>query len=103
MAGVPLLARAAAKESCVDDQARQESLIDTPHGMLGSCGEARQNHGDGDGWANLELIEFILDEQYNEGPTGPHYRQMTDPAMKSVACGFYTRASGNFWINIDFF
>ena len=102
-AGGTALGRAADWEACVDDQARQESLIDTPHGKLGLCSEARQNHGDGTGYENIELINLILNEQFAEGPNGPHYRQWMDPQMKRVACGFYTRSDGNFWINVDFY
>lgn len=99
---VPPLQRYSEKEPCVDEQAEQESLIDTPHGKLGACGELRQNHGDGTGWGNLELIDYILNDQFNEGPGGPHYEQMLDPNMTKIACGFYENANGNFWINIDF-
>jgi hypothetical protein len=100
--GVPLLQRYPEKEECVDEQARQESEIDTPHGKLGMCGEARQNHGDGYGWQPMELLEWLLNDQFNEGPGGAHYEQMTDPNMTRVACGFYQNPNGNFWINIDF-
>jgi len=100
--GVPALTRYPEKEDCVDEQAEQESMIDTPHGKLGMCGELRQNHGDGTGWQPMELLELILNEQFNEGPGGAHYEQMTDPNMTRVACGFYQNPNGNFWINIDF-
>jgi hypothetical protein len=100
--GVPPLERYAEKEDCVDEQAKQESMIDTPHGKLGMCGELRQNHGDGYGYAPMELLEWLLNDQFNEGPGGPHYEQMTDPNMTRVACGFYQNPNGNFWINIDF-
>ena len=86
---IPLLDRYPEKEACVDQQAEEESLIDTPHGKLGSCGEARQNHGDGTGWGTLELIDWLLKDQFGEGPGGPHYEQMLDPNMTRVACGFY--------------
>lgn len=100
--GIPLLQRYAEKEECVDEQAKQESMIDTPHGKLGLCGELRQNHGDGTGWEPMELLEWLLNDQFNEGPGGPHYEQMLDPNMTRVACGFYQNPNGNFWINIDF-
>lgn len=101
--GVPVLTRAADKEACVDEQARLESEIDTPHGKLGHCGELRQNHGDGIGYGTLELIDWLINDQFNEGPGGPHYEQMLDPNMTRIACGFYANPSnGNFWINIDF-
>lgn len=101
--GRPALARATDKESCVDEQSKQESGIDTPHGKLGMCGERRQNHGDGTGWENLDLIRTILTEQFDEGPGGAHYEQMMAPYATRLACGFYTSAAGNFWIDVDFF
>ena len=99
---VPVLDRYPEKEACVDQQAQEESLIDTPHGKLGSCGELRQNHGDGTGWGTLELIDWLIKDQFGEGPGGPHYEQMLDPNMTRIACGFYQNPNGNFWINIDF-
>jgi len=110
-AGVPALVHATDKESCLDGQARmeqQKNLID--YGPPWQCGAARQNHGDGDGYLDSELVDFvamILTEQFNEGPGGPHYDQMTDPNMTQVACGFSRDPSdpvtGNFWFDTDFY
>ena len=93
--------------SCVDGEAKADSISGVAHSAFGKCGEFAQNECPG--WAGPpdSLIVDCLKSMWAEGPGTPfsahgHYINMSSTSYTSVACGFYKTASGNYWAAQDF-
>ncbi len=105
--GVAALGQRTDKESCVDAQARSDAQTRLAHGAFGQCRESSQNECPG--WP--DALEIVVDRclamMFAEGPgSGPehgHYVNMTDPQVRSVACGVSRGANGEVWMIHDFF
>jgi hypothetical protein len=99
--GLTPYARWTEQEACTDEEARQDSLSQTPHGAFGQCGENAQNECPG--WGSLpETIQGCLQGMWDEGPGEDfsrhgHYINMSSTNYSRVACGFHTTEGGEVW------
>jgi Cysteine-rich secretory protein family len=97
------LARWTAAEACTDAAAKSDSQTGTAHGAFGTCMELAQDECPG--WGSVAQIagaNGCLDQMWAEGPgtdypTHGHYINMSNPAYKQVACGYYTTSAGKVW------
>jgi Cysteine-rich secretory protein family len=96
-------------ESCVDGQAKADSISGTPHSAFGHCGEMAQNECPD--WPSVSSITSgnpsCLAQMWAEGPgsdfsTHGHYINMSSTSYTMVACGFYTTPGGKVWATQDF-
>ncbi len=101
------LTRWTAAEACTDAQAKSDSQTGTAHGAFGTCMESAQDECPG--WGSVAQIagaNGCLDQMWAEGPGMPysahgHYINMSNPAYKQVACGYYTTPNGKVWATQD--
>ena len=98
--GVAALSRWTAAEACVDGQAKTD-FESEPHTSFGSCTERAQNECSGSG-ALEPLVRACLAGMWAEGPGGGHYENMVSTKRTRVACGFYPRPNGGFFVTQDF-
>ena len=98
------LTRWTADESCADGQAKADSQANVAHSAFGTCSESAQDECPG--WPSVASIAggstSCLDQMWAEGPGTDyskhgHYINMSNPAYKQVACGYYTTPAGKVW------
>jgi uncharacterized protein YkwD len=106
------LARNTAGETCANQQAQYDSQSGTAHsGFTGNiCTPRGSAQNECPGWRSVaQTISGCMLDMFDEGPppTSPctgdcfttygHFINMTNTRYTSVACGFYTTASGQVW------
>jgi Cysteine-rich secretory protein family len=106
------LERWTAAESCADKMAQHDSTTGTAHQGFKDeiCKPAGNAQNECPRFpSESAVISTCLQQMWSEGPpprmpcdgqcfqTYGHYINMTDPAFKRVACGFYKTASGSLW------
>ena len=103
LAPIPILSKA---ESCVDGQAKADSISGMAHSAFSACLDqvdwkgAGQNECPNYGSVEATLTK-CLDAMWAEGPGGGHYDNMVGGATHT-ACGFYTTPAGKVWMVQDF-
>lgn len=101
------LVRRSNAEGCADGAARSDADTKTPHGSFRKCNEAAQNECPG--WQGTpeqvldSCLKMMFDEGPGEGPAHGHYRNIMDPAFRSVACGVHIASDGSVWIVQNFY
>src|ERR1700690_550631 len=106
------LARNSAAEACADQQAQYDNQTGTSHSGFTNniCTPRGSAQNECPGWASVsQTIGKCMLQMFDEGPppsspcngtcfqTYGHFINMTNTSYKSVACGFYTTASGQIW------
>lgn len=89
-------------EACSSEQARSDSITETPHDSFSKCGEFAQNECPGHPGEPEEMIGPCLQKMWDEGPgddfaTHGHFINMSSTAYTMVACGFYKTGEGEVW------
>jgi hypothetical protein len=93
--------------TCADNQGRLDQAAKTPHSAFGQCSESAQNEcpafkGTPDAVVD-RCLKMMFDEGPGEGPAHGHYVNMTNPAYRTVACGFHVAPDGSFWLVQNFY
>jgi hypothetical protein len=102
------LGRWTAQETCVDGQAKADSVAAKAHSAFGTCGEFAQDECPG--WMSVASITNVggcLDKMWAEGPgtdyaTHGHFINMSNKKYTQVACGYYTTPTGDMWAAQNF-
>jgi hypothetical protein len=112
------LARNAAGEACADQEARYDSQTGLAHsGFVNAiCSPTGLAQNECPGWSSAQqTVSRCMQDMFNEGPppsspctgscfeTYGHFINMTSTRYRSVACGFYTTASGEVWQTQNYF
>ncbi len=112
------LARNTAAEACADQQAQYDGDADTAHAGFTAkiCAPSGVAQNECPGWDSVALtLGSCVQEMFDEGPpptsacsgscfeTYGHYLNITTTRYTSVACGFYTTASGEVWQTQNYF
>jgi hypothetical protein len=105
--GLPALTFLPAKDTCSDDEARNDCITGVAHGAFGQCGEMAQNECPGYG-STGSIVDGCLTAMWDEGPGQPysqhgHYINMTNTAYTKVSVGFYAASSGSVWAVFNFY
>jgi hypothetical protein len=105
--GLPPYQRWTDRESCADNEAKNDAEINKPHGSFGSCGEWAQNACPGWSGTPERMIGSCLQMMWAEGPGSDfsahgHYLNMSSTNYTKVACGFYVTPQGTVWTLQDF-
>lgn len=96
--GLPPLAQWKTAEVCTAQQCFHDAQSRTAHGTFGACGELAQNECPGwFGWKGdpKDVTSKCLEAMWAEGPSGGHYRNMTNPRYREVACSYHTADDGS--------
>ena len=112
------LARNTAGEACANQEAQYDSQTGMAHsGFVNRiCSPTGLAQNECPGWSTAEeTVSHCMQDMFNEGPppstpctgscfeTYGHFLNMTSTRYTSVACGFYTTASGEVWQVQNFF
>ncbi len=115
---LPALQRNSAGEACANQEAEYDSQTNTAHSgfVSGICSPSGLAQNECPGWSSAEqTVSRCMQEMFNEGPppstpctgdcfeTYGHFINMTSTRYTSVACGFYTTASGEVWQTQNYF
>ena len=106
--GVPALTPWPAENTCVDGEAKTDSVSGTAHSAFGTCGELAQDECPG--WGSVDSIagaKGCLDAMWAEGPGADfskhgHYINMSNAKYTKVACGYTVTPTGDVWAAQDF-
>ena len=102
---LPPLERWIDGESCADQHAEYDAMINSPHAGFreGICQPSGRGQNECPGYfSEGQVIGTCLQQMWDEGPGEPfsahgHYINMTNPSHRRVACGFFTTSSGIIW------
>ena len=105
--GKPPYAGWSSANSCVDGEAKADSISGVAHSAFGKCGEFAQNECPGWPGPPDSLMIGCLKMMWDEGPGTPfsahgHYINMSSTSYTSVSCGFFQTPSGSYWAAQDF-
>ena len=93
----------ASKDSCVDGQAKSDSVTGTAHDAFGDCKESAQNECPGWDGTPESVVTKCLAQMFAEGPGADynahgHYINMTKTSYTQLTCGFYTTSDNKIWL-----
>lgn len=94
-------------EACAQSQAKSDSASGKAHGAFGQCSELAQNECPNWPGPPEQIVKNCLAQMWAEGPgsdfnTHGHYINMSSTQYTKVACGFFQKPDGKYWVVQDF-